>query len=642
MSFQFYFVNLEESKERLRSFLKEASFHPDIQFQRFNALRGNVNNPSKLSPGAHGCALSHFQILENFLQTDSEYAVILEDDIILSCNFSTEVLELPSKLKDEWGIIWLGQTLNCHNWSWRPQPIIHEYNETFLTCSFPLGSFGYLVNRKGAKEILISTQYNFRYYDEEMISACKRAGFPQLILKEPLVYANVWSESTIETSNLTKIHEGHDLNLYRRDFELNLLVKNKKFIKFFNTEHLFIGRPPNDLSNEIILSHFEKFKTNFEKEHLQNLMTYRQSLITDYLPEDHSYFGRGLYFLRFVPITVYVRSDVNFEKVPRLPLVNFVKGPLKIDQEIYVQMTQYHYLSRWTFLETFTNISFVGHRCFDFPIKDYFYQGNKEKKLVYQHYNEHLNLYSRNGKIDISFNFLRHLNDYIDENERVKTMAESLNYKGNTIAFTDNPNPLFTKQLHLVKPSDYPDLLITSVPTRLQGKNNVLHLKVPVDENFSEYNLIINCWRRKDKLPNEYWLPSFMTNVINLEAVDTVRRGNLTVEKTVEVALLKEYENIQNYQIANSKIAKFIIILEKFNAPGYISEDIILAYASGAIPVYIGCKEVLDFFNSNTFIYLQNIENLVGLPAMIDHFDYGSAIKQSIWKTSVPSFILPW
>jgi len=641
MSFQFYFINLDRSTERLKSFLKEASFHPDIQFQRFSALVGSVDNPLGLPAGAHGCSLSHFQILKNFLNTDSEYAVILEDDIILSCNFSTTILELPSKLKEDWGIVWLGQTLNCHNWGGRPQPEIYEYNETFLTCSYPLGSFGYLVNRRGAKEILIEKK-KFIFYDEELLIACKRGKFPQLILKEPLVYANVWVDSTIENNSLTYLHENADLNLYRRDFELNLLARNSDLLKHFNVEHLFICRPPNDLNNEIILSHFEKYKQDFKMEHLEPLRTYKQPLVTEYIAEDIKYFGRGLYYLRGAPLTVYIREDKYSEQIPRLPLINYVKKPLKINQEVYVQITQYHYLSRWQFLEIYNNVTHVGHRCFDFPIKNYFYQGNKQNKMIMKNYIEYLNLYSRYGRINIKFNFLRHLNEYVDENDSVKSLTEQLKYQGPTIAFTANPNPLFTKQLNIAKPFEYPDILVTHSATRFQGKNNILHLNTPTTEIFSDYNIIVNCRKRSNRLDNEFWVPLFMTNIVNMNDIDEIRVIKSREERLIEVVCLRDYKSIQGYEIIKDKPAKFIIVLERFNLPGYISEDIILAYANGSIPIYIGCKEVLEFFNSNTFIYLQSVDDLMTLPAIIDQFDYFNAFNHSIWKNGIPQFTLPW
>ena len=55
---------------------------------------------------------------------------------------------------------------------------------------------------------------------------------------------------------------------------------------------------------------------------------------------------------------------------------------------------------------------------------------------------------------------------------------------------------------------------------------------------------------------------------------------------------------------------KFVIAMENDSVPGYITEKIINAFYSGAIPIYWGDNIVTKFFNENAFINVNNYKNL--------------------------------
>tara|TARA_Y100000389_G_scaffold125218_1_gene122580 strand:- start:4007 stop:4879 length:873 start_codon:yes stop_codon:yes gene_type:complete len=68
------------------------------------------------------------------------------------------------------------------------------------------------------------------------------------------------------------------------------------------------------------------------------------------------------------------------------------------------------------------------------------------------------------------------------------------------------------------------------------------------------------------------------------------------------------WENIE--LIERYKDYKFVLAMENANIDGYVTEKIINAFYSGAIPIYWGSKKVLEFFNPKAFIYVNNFPTL--------------------------------
>ena len=54
---------------------------------------------------------------------------------------------------------------------------------------------------------------------------------------------------------------------------------------------------------------------------------------------------------------------------------------------------------------------------------------------------------------------------------------------------------------------------------------------------------------------------------------------------------------------------QFIIAMENVDKDGYITEKIINAFYSGAIPIYWGCKSVNKYFNEKAFINVNNFDS---------------------------------
>jgi len=62
--------------------------------------------------------------------------------------------------------------------------------------------------------------------------------------------------------------------------------------------------------------------------------------------------------------------------------------------------------------------------------------------------------------------------------------------------------------------------------------------------------------------------------------------------------------------IKNFSNCKFVIAMENSIGDGYVTEKIVNAFYSGAIPIYWGSSNINDFFNKDAFINVSNFENL--------------------------------
>lgn len=97
MGFKTFVINLERSPERLQNIQSELQ-REGIEFHRIAAIDGKSlplgqhgyglqvdtsNFERELTPGEIGCALSHVAALREFLNSDADIALVLEDDVVL-------------------------------------------------------------------------------------------------------------------------------------------------------------------------------------------------------------------------------------------------------------------------------------------------------------------------------------------------------------------------------------------------------------------------------------------------------------------------------------------------------------------------------------------------------------------------------
>lgn len=118
---KYFVINLDENKDRLDKILLQSQ-RENIQMERFAAIYGKyldeqmliqdgvLDTSHRLRKGQLGCAMSHIHLLHKLYHelSDSDYALILEDDIILPENIQDKihgVLEIAPK---NWDVIYLG------------------------------------------------------------------------------------------------------------------------------------------------------------------------------------------------------------------------------------------------------------------------------------------------------------------------------------------------------------------------------------------------------------------------------------------------------------------------------------------------------------------------------------------------------
>lgn len=161
-----YLINLDGSDERLETATTCLS-HQGIDFRRISAFDGRKIDPvgypeydevkalsymgRKLAGGEIGCYFSHVNCAKTFLESDADYAVILEDDMIPTENLMSKIEQMLEKLRDQtWFLINIGALkrkiftplFNIEN---------HQISKAHY---FPMTTTGVIWNRSGAQAFL--------------------------------------------------------------------------------------------------------------------------------------------------------------------------------------------------------------------------------------------------------------------------------------------------------------------------------------------------------------------------------------------------------------------------------------------------------------------------------------------------------
>lgn len=165
-------LNLDKRTDRLEKFKKNSSHLKLLNFERYSAIDGGKlvpnaqlqrifdGNDYNMRQGIVGCAMSHIKMYIEFLQSDYEIYCIVEDDVEFVPDFDKKLLHLYSQVKDcDWDIVYLGHSARKKYivdgiYDKVKLPIAEKWNShTSLTRSLG-GAIGYLISRKGAKNLL--------------------------------------------------------------------------------------------------------------------------------------------------------------------------------------------------------------------------------------------------------------------------------------------------------------------------------------------------------------------------------------------------------------------------------------------------------------------------------------------------------
>jgi hypothetical protein len=115
-----YFINLDRSKNRLNLIQKYAQ-DANLKITRFPGFDGENLNFNHLfenniftdfifksKKGMIGCTYSHIKLWEKIMQSNDQYILILEDDVIIPKDFWFQFKRFFNQIPKNWDLIYLG------------------------------------------------------------------------------------------------------------------------------------------------------------------------------------------------------------------------------------------------------------------------------------------------------------------------------------------------------------------------------------------------------------------------------------------------------------------------------------------------------------------------------------------------------
>ena len=184
-----FVINLDRRKDRWIEFSKQHSLKEFKYLKRFSAVDGSkidVLNDKRISyhtrqniahkyrrsdyeintSGAIGASLSHIGCWKKFLDSDSKYLVVFEDDTVVNDIYLEKIDSLIPKLPSEWDM-WL---LGTHAWAFKGVPLTKDNKSWWKVKQFT-GAHAYVLSRKGA-ELLLENPFPIETHIEYYICAC--------------------------------------------------------------------------------------------------------------------------------------------------------------------------------------------------------------------------------------------------------------------------------------------------------------------------------------------------------------------------------------------------------------------------------------------------------------------------------------
>jgi GR25 family glycosyltransferase involved in LPS biosynthesis len=150
-----YWINLDRAEERRNNMIDILKEFP-VENQRISALDGkNIKDISDLSDYfiynnfnrtivEYACMYSHFKSILTFYESKKDYALILEDDILLDYvkYWDKSISEIINNTPEDWDVILLGYSYI--------RPLDDDYTPWYDIG----GAFSYIINKKGAEKFI--------------------------------------------------------------------------------------------------------------------------------------------------------------------------------------------------------------------------------------------------------------------------------------------------------------------------------------------------------------------------------------------------------------------------------------------------------------------------------------------------------
>ncbi len=213
-----FLINLDRATERLE-FVKPHIDQLKISVERVSAVDGNLFSEEEIrkvcdqerfkkyfkmlpEKGTIGCSLSHEKAWRIFLESEYEFALIFEDDVVFNPHELKSCVESAIEKKDLWDI--LSFELIHDGW---PVKVAHLHVDKWLSLYFAnvTHSGCYLINRNAAKKFLEKFYPIVMPLDHYITASwefdIKFAGV------EPRIVTQNFGNSQIKTGSIEKIDD---------------------------------------------------------------------------------------------------------------------------------------------------------------------------------------------------------------------------------------------------------------------------------------------------------------------------------------------------------------------------------------------------------------------------------------------------
>lgn len=203
-----YFINLDNSKERLKLMLEQEKKH-NLNLIRFPAVNGRLLNKDELIKKGEvvinkynmtlseiGCAMSGLNLYKKIKKDNDNIVLILEDDIIISDNFKSNLNKYYKEFPEDWDIISLSGN-NIYGEKISEHILKPIYNKNHMNHT-NTGAQALLINKKGINKLISMMKVIDTPLDMVMSENCVENKIniyyiiPSLILLNLNLHSDIW------------------------------------------------------------------------------------------------------------------------------------------------------------------------------------------------------------------------------------------------------------------------------------------------------------------------------------------------------------------------------------------------------------------------------------------------------------------
>jgi len=273
-----YVLNLDRRRDRWDNFRKIAKPIEFLEYERFSAVDGSFlqsttqlqrifdGNDYNMMVGAVGCAMSHFKMHAELINSEYDSFLILEDDITFAEKFDVKFLHLCNELKNtEWDIVFIGHHIrdtSDEKYTQTDFPTLEKW-DVYTSFSKSLGgTIGYMISKTGAKKFLdfvnanrlincvdtalqkSANELNVFYITPHLVfSECFRRDVQEQKLDTDI--QNNYKSLTVSLDDKIK----YELDFYKENnIEIEEVFDIENIIEKLNSEISFVGYYKGDIA----------------------------------------------------------------------------------------------------------------------------------------------------------------------------------------------------------------------------------------------------------------------------------------------------------------------------------------------------------------------------------------------------------